>query len=336
MAETYRKLVATSLSTDFRKAAEVVEEERPQPGPHELLVRNRYAAVNATDVNITAGRYDPNATVPMDLGVEAAGIVEAVGDQVRQVEPGDAVVTSTLGGGYREYHLVHESNAIPVPEPSPEALSIMVSGLTASIALEEVGALGHGETVMVTAAAGGTGQYAVQLAKRAGNHVIGTCSTDEKAAFLEEIGCDRPINYRTEEVDSVLAAEYPDGLDLVYEAVGGPLFDTCVEHLGRHGRLLSIGYVSEYQDGPEKVTRERIYTDLIAKSASIRGFFLPHFASHFEAHMKKLMQRQRSGALDVRIDDQMFEGVAAIPDAVEYLQSGESMGKVVVRFPEAT
>ncbi len=335
MAETYKKLVASTFSTDFREAAEVVEEERPSPGPHELLVQNRYAAVNATDVNITAGRYDADATLPLDLGVEATGTVIAVGDKVRQAEVGDAVVTSTLGGGYREYHLVHESNAIPVPKPSPEALSIMVSGLTASIALEEVGNLGNDETVLVTAAAGGTGQYAVQLARLAGNHVIGTCSTDEKAAFLEEIGCDRPINYRTEDVAAVLDEEYSDGLDLVYEAVGGPLFDTCVQHLGRHGRLLSIGYVSEYEDGPEKITRERIYTDLIGRSASIHGFFLPHFATHFEVHMKKLMQRQRSGVLDVRIDDRVFEGIEAIPDAVEYLQSGASMGKVVVQFPEA-
>lgn len=334
MADTYKKLVATSFSTDFRKAAEVVEEERPDPGANEVLVKNKYAAVNATDVNISSGRYDAAASPPLDLGVEAAGIVVAVGDEVRQLEEGDAVVTSTLGGGYREYHLVQESNAIPVPKASPEALSIMVSGLTASIALEEVGDVGNGETVLVTAAAGGTGQYAVQLAKIAGNHVIGTCSTEEKEDFLREIGCDRPLNYTEEDVATVLENEYPDGLDLVYEAVGGPLFDVSVDHLARHGRLLSIGYVGEYRDGPEKVSRERIYTDLIPKSAAVHGFFLPHFAKYFEAHMKKLMQRQRSGALDVRIDDRLFEGVESVPDAVEHLQSGQSIGKVVVRFPD--
>ena len=334
MADTYRKLVATTLSSDFREAAEIVEEDVPAPGPHEVLVQNRYAAVNATDVNISAGRYEQDGDPPIDLGVEAAGTVVATGDEVRQLEPGDAVVTSTLGGGYREYHLVHESNALHVPEATPEALSIMVSGLTASIALSEVGDLRHDETVLVTAAAGGTGQYAVQLAKQAGNHVVGTCGTDEKAAFLEELGCDRPVNYRSEDVGAVLAEEYPEGIDLIYEAVGGALFDVCVEHLARHGRLLSIGYVSEYEDGPETVDRERIYTSLIAKSAAIHGFFLPHFAEHFGPHVKKLMRMQRSGVLDVRIDDRVFEGVEAVPDAVDYLQSGESMGKVVVRFPE--
>jgi NADPH:quinone reductase-like Zn-dependent oxidoreductase len=182
MANRYKKLVATTFSTDFREAAEIVEEEIPEPGPQEVLVRNKYAAVNATDVNISAGRYEAGAKPPLDLGVEAAGVVVDTGAEVKHLEDGDSVVTSTLGGGYREYNLVHASNAIQVPQPSPEALSIMVSGLTASIALEEVGSLAHDETVLVTAAAGGTGQYAVQLAKQAGNHVIGTCGTQEKAA----------------------------------------------------------------------------------------------------------------------------------------------------------
>lgn len=334
MADTYKKLVATTLSTDFREATTVVEEPIPSPGPHEVLVKNRYAAVNATDVNITAGRYTSDVAPPFDLGVEAAGVVVDVGDRVKHLEPGDAVVTSMLGGGYREYHVVRESTAFPVEEPTPEALSMMVSGLTASIALEEVGNLGHNETVLVTAAAGGTGQYAVQLAKEAGNHVVGTCGTDEKVGLLERFGCDRPINYRDEDVAAVLAQEYSDGIDLVYEGVGGPLFDTCVEALGRGGRLLSIGYVSEYEDGPQAVESERIYTSLIPKSASIRGFFLPHFAEHFGAHMQKLRQLHRNGALDIQIDDRVFEGVEDVREAVEYLQSGKSMGKVVVRFPK--
>jgi NADPH-dependent curcumin reductase CurA len=334
MAARYKKLVATTFSTDFREAAEIVEVEIPDPRPQEILVRNKYAAVNATDVNISAGRYEADADLPLDLGVEAAGVVVEVGEKVKNFSPGDSVVTSTLGGGYREYNVLHASNAIQVPQPSPEALSIMVSGLTASIALTEGGNMNHDETVLVTAAAGGTGQYAVQLAKQAGNHVVGTCGTEEKVDFLEGLGCDRPIHYREEDVAQVLSEEYPDGINLVYESVGGELFDVCVDALARHGRLLSIGYVSEYKNGPEAVDRERIYTSLIAKSASIRGFFLPHFAEHFRSHMNKLLRRHRSGGLDISIDGTSFEGVEAVPDAVEYLQSSKSVGKVVVRFPE--
>jgi len=334
MADTYNKLVATAFSPDFREAAEVIEEEIPTPASNEVLIKNQYAAVNATDVNITAGRYNPEAEPPLDLGVEAAGIVVDVGSDVSYLSKGDAVITSTLGGGYREYNVERVGNAIKVSEATPEALSIVVSGLTASIALEEVGEMSHDENVLVTAAAGGTGHYAVQLAKIAGNHVVGTCSTDEKVDLLERIGCDRPINYKTEEVAEVLSTEYEDGFDLIYEGVGGPLFDTCVDALARHGRLLSIGYVSEYQDGPEAVSRERIYTSLIPKSASIRGVFLPHFREHFSAHTKKLMRLQQSGTLEVFIDDAEFTGIESIFEAVEHLQRGENRGKVVVQFAD--
>lgn len=333
MPDTYKKLVATTFSSDFQEAAEVVTEDIPSPASNEVLIKNRYAAVNATDVNITAGRYEPDAELPLDLGVEAAGTVVEVGADVSHLEEGDSVITSTLGGGYREYNVVRAGNAIKVPTASPEALSIVVSGLTASIGLEEVGDMSHDETVLVTAAAGGTGHYAVQLAKIAGNHVIGTCSTDEKVDLLEGIGCDRPINYEREDVADVLESEYEEGIDLVYESVGGSLFDTCVDALARHGRLLSIGYVSEYQDGPTPVSRERIYTELIPKSASIRGVFLPHFREHFSAHTKKLMRLQQSGTLEVFVDDSDFEGIESIFDAVEYLHKGKNRGKLVVQFP---
>lgn len=332
MTDTHKKLVATSFSSDFREAAEVVEELIPTPASNEVLIKNKYAAVNATDVNITAGRYGPDTDLPLDLGVEAAGTVVDVGTDVSYLNEGDAVVTSTLGGGYREYNLERAGNVIKVPEATPHVLSIAVSGLTASIALEEVGEMAHDETVLVTAAAGGTGHYAVQLAKTAGNHVIGTCSTDEKVRLLEQIGCDRPINYKTEDVAEVLSTEYEEGIDLVYEGVGGTLFDTCVDALARHGRLLSIGYVSEYREGPKSVSRERIYTSLIPKSASIRGFFLPHFREHFSAHTKKLMRLQQGGTLNVFIDDTVFTGVESIVEAVEYLQQGQNRGKLVVRF----
>ena len=332
MPETYRKLVATTLTPHFREAAVLVEEPMPRPGPGELVVRNRWAGVNATDVNITAGRYSANPELPLDLGAEAVGIVEAVGDGVEGIKEGDAVATGGVGGGYREVQLVQARHAIPVPEASPEVLSILVSGLTASIALKEVGDMGQGETVLVTAAAGGTGQFAVQLAHRAGNHVIGTCGSDEKATLLRELGCDRPINYREENVKRVLKSEYPQGVNLVYESVGRDLFDAAVGALATRGRLLVIGYVSEYVGGVEAVRTPRIYTQLLGKSASVRGFFLPHFREHFVEHTVELMGLVRSGELRVSIDERQFEGVDSIVDAVEYLHSGASRGKVVVKL----
>ncbi len=333
LPKTYRKIVAARLTPRFREAAEIVEEPLSPPGPGEIVVRNRIAGVNATDVNIAAGRYDPGVEPPIDLGIEAAGEVVAVGPDGADLTPGDFVVTAETGGGYREYHTVRASRAIPVPAATPEAVSLVVSGLTASIALHVTGGMGTGETVLVTAAAGGTGQYAVQLAKLAGNHVIGTCGTPEKAEMLRELGCDRVINYREEDVRSVLETEYPKGVDLVYESVGRTMFDVSLRALAVRGRLLSIGFISEYVDGVETVRRPRIYTQLLAKSASVRGFFLPHFTRHMREHMMRLVMLLGEGKLRIAVDPTPFEGIEAVVDAVEYLHGGKSRGKVVVRFP---
>lgn len=329
---TVRKLVATTLTPHFRDAIEFVEEEVGTPGPGEVLVRNVVAGVNASDVNVAAGRYTPGQEPPLDLGFEAAGEVVAVGEGVSHLEPGDTVATSMLGGGFRTHQVVPAKLAIPVPEASPEILSLLVSGLTASIALETQGALSEGETVLVTAAAGGTGQYAVQLAKQAGCRVLGTCSTDEKADLLRTLGCDRPINYKTENLKAVLKQEAPDGLDVVYESVGGRMFDTALRALAVKGRLISIGFIGEYVDGPERVTDVRVYHRLLAKSASVRGFFLPHFPRLFKPHMQRLFDLVQAGTLQAAIDPAEFRGLDAVPDAVEHLHSGQSRGKVVVRL----
>jgi NADPH:quinone reductase-like Zn-dependent oxidoreductase len=327
---TYQKLVATSLTPDFREAAELREAEVPDPGPGELLVRNRWAGVNATDVNITAGRYAADPALPFDLGAEAVGVVEAVGEGVEGWAENQPVATMGLGGGYRELQTVPAKYAVPVPEASPEVLSILVSGLTASIALDVVGEVTDGETVLVTAAAGGTGQYAVQLAKRAGATVVGTCGSDEKAALLRDLGADRAVNYRDEDLGAVLKDAGP--YDVVYESVGRRFFDLALRNLALKGRLVVIGYVSEYVDGLEETTGPRVYASLLQKSASIRGFFLPHFAEHYAAHVRALVGLVQGGELQVAIDERQFEGVGQIVEAVEYLHSGQSRGKVVVQL----
>ncbi|MEQ8671941.1 MAG: zinc-binding dehydrogenase [Aggregatilineales bacterium] len=330
---TYKKLVATKFSKDFRDASEVVEVPFPEPASNEIVIQNYYAGVNATDPNISAGLYTPGQTPPIDLGSEVVGVVVAKGSNVDSFKIGDAVMTLTTGGGYREYSIIQADRAIPIPAPTPEIMTLVLSGCTASVGLEVTGEMKSGETVLVTAAAGGTGHIAVQLAKLAGNHVIGTCGTAEKAEMLKQLGCDRVVNYREESLDEVLTKEYPRGVNLIYESVGREMFDTCVKHLARFGRLVIIGYVSEYMDQPEVVTRPRIYSQLLWKSASIRSMFLPHFFNLLPENLMRLSGLLQSGQLHIAIDDTVFTGVEECVDAVEYLHSGKSSGKVVVRFP---
>ncbi len=328
----YRKVVAARFDKNFRTAAEIVETPLEAPKPNEIILRIRYAGVNATDVNISAGSYTPGKQPPLDLGAEAVGEVVAVGGEVRDFKEGDAALVSTVGSGYREYYTVKANRAVPVPAATPEMLSLVISGVTASIGLHITGEMRSGETVLVTAAAGGTGQFAVQLAKLAGNQVIGTCSSEDKVELLRQLGCDRPVNYRMEDLDAVLRSEYPNGVNVVYESVGRAMFDTCVDHLAIRGRLVIIGYITEYLSQPEMITAPRLYFKLLGKSASLRGMFLPHFFKLIPDHLTQLVELYQEGRLHVAIDATPFVGVEAVCDAVEYLHSGQSQGKVVVRF----
>lgn len=331
LPKTYRKLIAGHFSSNFREASRIVETELKPPTGFELTVRNHYAGVNATDVNISAGLYTPGATPPLDLGAEMIGEVVAVGDKVTDFKVGDTVLSTAIGG-YAEYITVRSRYAIPVPEATPQVLALVLSGVTAALGLNTVGEMRSGETVLVTAAAGGTGQFAVQLAKLAGNTVIGTCGSEDKAELLRTLGCDRVINYKQEDVGAVLKAEYPHGIDLVYESVGGTMFDTCVDHLAIRGRLVIIGYISEYLSNPELVTRPRIYRILLSKSASLRSMFLLHFIRQVPEEAAKLIDLYQAGKLKVQVDPTLFQGVEQVVNAVEYLHSGKSAGKVVVKF----
>ena len=266
----------------------------------------------------------------------------ATGNECPNHNVGDAVVYMS-GGAFSEYTVVPSKHIIPIPKLMAEYVPLMVSGLTASLSLEKLGDLKKGENVLVTAAAGGTGQFAVQLARLAGCHVIGTCSTDKKAEFLRSLGCHRPINYKREDLKSVLKSEYPDGVDVVYESVGGEVFNTCVRSLAVKGRLIEIGMITHYQqDSFHVIPTIPIQQILLNKSASIRGFLLFHFYNDLPAHVMKLAQLFQSGQLKSVVDfgehrngGSSFRGLAAIPDAVDYLYSSKNVGKIMVDLGES-
>jgi len=200
--------------------------------------------------------------------------------------------------------------------------------------------------VLVTAAAGGTGQFAVQLAKLAGCHVIGTCSSPDKVAFLRSIGCDRPIDYTKEKLADVLKAEYPKGVDVVYESIGGEVFQTCLNALAYKGRLIIIGFISGYESStgasPLKIQTPALVTRLLAKSQSLRGFMLFTYAPDFPEFSAKLVKLFQEGKLICAVDNGKasttgsFRGLESIAEAVDYLFSGKNIGKIVVELEEDT
>jgi NADPH-dependent curcumin reductase CurA len=333
-AETYRKLITKQLNQDFKSAVEVVEIPISQPAASQLLIQNKFAGINGGFDTLLCRGDVPyiNLIPPFDLGVEAVGKVVAMGEDVKDFQVGDAVITTVRGGGYREYQVIDANLAVKVRQATPELLTLIPTGVSALVALEQVGEMKSNEVVLVTAAAGGTGHIAVQLAKLAGNHVIGTCSSEAKANLLKELGCDRIINYHTENLNQVLKQEYPNGINLIFECVGKEVFDTCIDNLAVRGRLVIVGFISEYAKTLEQVTQPRIYHQLFWKAASVRGFLMPHYQEYITEARDRLLNMFYTDKLKVAVDPTQFNGIESISAAVEYLLSGQNCGKVVVRF----
>ncbi|XP_076991323.1 prostaglandin reductase 3 [Tamandua tetradactyla] len=342
--QAMQKLVVTRLSPNFREAVSLrLDCPVPLPGDGDLLIRNRFVGVNASDINYSAGRYDPSAKPPFDAGFEGLGEVVALGLTASARYTVGQAVAYVAPGSFAEYVVVPAAVATAVPALKPEYLALLVSGTTAYISLQELGALSPGKTVLVTAAAGGTGQFAVQLAKKAKCRVLGTCSSDEKSGFLKSIGCDRPINHRTEDVGSVLRQEHPDGVDVVYESVGGALFDLAVDALATKGRLLIIGFLSGYQSpkGLPPVRAGALPAKLLKKSACVQGFFLNHYLSRHRAALDHLLEMYARGELACKVDlgdgspEGRFSGLESVFHAVDYMYMGKNTGKIVVELPHS-
>lgn len=333
-----KKLVVTKLSPNFREAVSAQTVAVPTPGDADLLIRNRFVGINASDINYSSGRYDPSVKPPFDAGFEGIGEVVGLGLSASSRYTVGDTVAYFGSGAFAEYTVVPAKETVPVPAVKPEFLTLLVSGATAYIALKRLGDLAKGETVLVTAAAGGTGQFAVQFAKQAGCHVIGTCSSNEKAGFLKSIGCDRPINYAAEDLAKTLRKEYPQGVDVVYESVGGSVLEVAVNSLANKGRLIVIGFISGYQSasGIPPFRGGTLPVKLLQKSASMRGFFLPHFMSDYREALSSMMQMFARGKLVCEVDcgdlapEGRFIGLESVFRAVDYMYAGKNLGKVVV------
>ncbi len=326
-----RKIVIRELGDSFRRCTTIVTEAIIEPAPGELLVRNHYAGVNGIyDQMMCLDRIEHTPVVPpADTGVEAVGIVERIGEGVSNTKTGTPVAVVRAGGGYRHYQVCPAEAVIPIPAASPEVLALIPSGVSALLALEQVGQLREGETVCITAAAGGLGNLLVQLAAGLGADVIAITGSDEKAAALRNMGASRVIQYRRDSVKKIIAAEYRDRLDLVMDSVGGKLFDVLVENLAPFGRLVVCGYTSDILP-TRRVRQERIYTKLYWKAASVRGFMNYRFSEHAQDARERLLEMLDDGRIRPLIDAQQFAGLESVADAVEYLVAGKNLGKVIV------
>lgn len=198
-----------------------------------------------------------------------------------------------------------------------------------------------GDTVLVTAAAGGTGHFAVQLAKLAGCHVIAVCGSQQKADALKQLGADCIVNYDTESVSHVLAERYPAGVDVIYEGVGGSMRQKLVPHLAPTGRLLQVGYISEYPhtgtseaSSHEGVRLDEMFWNGVNTEKGGQKYYGQIWPKD-RAAIRKCRQRVfdlfDAGQLTAWVDmSHGFRGVEQVPDAIDYMLQGKHVGKVVI------
>jgi len=224
---------------------ELVEVSTPAPGPRQALVRIAASGVNFIDVYFRTGLY--KADIPVALGSEGAGTVEAVGADVSEVAAGDRVAYAMARGSYAEYALVPAALLVKIPDSLDfqTAAAVMLQGMTAHYLTHSTYALKSGDTCLVHAATGGAGGLTVQMAKMRGARVFGTVSTEEKARIARQAGADEAILYTEQDFEAeVKRLTGGRGVDVVYDSVGKTTFEKSLNCLRPRGMLALFGQSS--------------------------------------------------------------------------------------------
>jgi NADPH2:quinone reductase len=224
---------------------QLAEAPIPQPGPKQARVRIAATGVNFIDVYFRIGLY--KADLPIALGSEAAGTVDAIGSEVTEVAVGDRVAYAMARGSYAEYAVVPAAQLVKLPDAVDfqTAAAVMLQGMTAHYLTHSTFPLKSGDTCLVHAAAGGTGGLLVQMAKMAGARVFGTVSTEEKAKIARENGVDEAILYTQQDFEAeVKRLTGGRGVDVVYDSVGKTTFDKSLNSLRPRGTMALFGQSS--------------------------------------------------------------------------------------------
>ena len=226
-------------------AMKLVSVPTPRPGPHQALVRIVASGVNFIDVYFRSGLY--KADLPITLGSEGAGTVEAVGPEVMDIAVGDRVAYAMVRGSYAEFALVPAAQLVKIPQgvDFSDAAAAMLQGMTAHYLTHSTFPLQSGNVCLVHAAAGGTGRLIAQTARLRGARVLGTVSTPEKAAVAREAGVDAAILYTETDFEAeVKRLTDGAGVHVVYDSVGRTTFDKSLACLRPRGMLVLFGQSS--------------------------------------------------------------------------------------------
>ncbi|MGY9041085.1 MAG: NADPH:quinone oxidoreductase family protein, partial [Alphaproteobacteria bacterium] len=241
----FRSVVVNSLSDDFSKIS-IEELDRQNLNSNEVRVKVYSASVNFPDLLMTKGLYQYKPEVPFTLGMESSGVIIETGKDVKDFNIGDEVIVSAFTGSFSEETVIVEDKVRkkPLGLTWEQASTYTVAYLTAYVSLITKGGLKSGETLLVHGAAGGVGLAAVDIGRFIGAKVIAVASTQEKRDFLLSYGADFVLSPDKGFKDHVKEITNNIGADVVYDPVGGDVFDESIRCIAWNGRLLVVGFAS--------------------------------------------------------------------------------------------
>ncbi|HET7525562.1 MAG TPA: NADPH:quinone oxidoreductase family protein [Burkholderiaceae bacterium] len=300
----------------------------PEPGPKQVRVAIRAASLNFPDILIVQGKYQFKPELPFVPGSEYAGVVDAVGSEVKGLKPGARVLVIGGNGGFGTHAVVDTSRALPLPDAFSfeDGAAFAFTYGTSYHALIDRAALRAGETVFVLGAAGGVGTAALQIAKAAGARVIAGVSSQTKCDLCLKLGADAAINYASENLREALK-QHTDGKgpDVIYDPVGGDLAEPSFRSMAWRGRYLVIGFA---QGG---IPALPLNLPLL-KGASVVGVFWGDFVRREPVasaqQMAALAQWYVKGAIKPVIDQVL--PMSKLPEAYARMASRQAMGKLVM------
>ena len=300
----------------------------PEPGPGEVRVAIQAASLNFPDSLTIVGKYQFKPELPFVPGSEFAGRVDAVGAGVTHLKPGDPVAGLASSGGFASHACIPAARVLPLPPDVDlvDAAAFAFTYGTSQHALLDRGALKAGETVLVLGAAGGVGTAAVQIAKAAGARVIAAASSDDKCAFLAQLGADATINYTSTPLrDALKTLTDGKGPDVVYDPVGGDLAEPAFRAIAWRGRYLVVGFAGGSIPALP-------FNLALLKGAAVVGVFWGEFTRRepkaFAADIAKLLQWYREGKVKPVIDRRL--PMRELPAAYARMASRQVQGKVVL------
>lgn len=302
----------------------------PVPGPRQVRIDIKAAALNFPDALMVQGLYQVKPPLPLSPGSEFAGLVSEVGSEVKNYKVGDRVIAFGLGG-FAEEAVAEAERIMPLPEGMDfdAGAALVLTYCTSLHGLKDCGHLKAGETLLVLGAAGGVGVAAIEIGRAMGARVIAAASNDDKLSLCKQVGADHLINYSTENLrERIKALTDGEGVDVVYDPVGGPFTEPAMRSLAWHGRLLVIGFAAG------EIPKIPINLALL-KERSIVGVYWGDSVKHDpQGHMRnvgQLLEWFAAGKVKPFISERV--PLAGAPAAMARLAQRLVKGKVVI-LPE--